>query len=617
MFTAGKDDVVSNIHRRWSFTKINPSSYKQSFAISLVSAAIIEIFSHIFYLHSTVEILALCFPLGLAAFAGSYKLDQLALRGTPVNKLSKIAHVSAFANALWALTILLGLAAELLFSKQSHDNYIIAGMLLAVGLRIGIFTSVFGARIDRAIAVSFIQPIIFLLAFLGPSVQTNNNSFILNSYFGFIFGFTFVALGTIWSVIADRAGRPNVKSTFDLLQAFLAAWTENKVDQMEQYMEERAHDGVIFTRILRFLNDSSSGGNGSGSNITSPNNTATTTTTTTAAAAVVLPDIHPGPFSRVGGSNLPYVMYDAFSKRALIMHSISDHSLNIPSKGEVEKYITDLGNRSKIVEKGKTCSIPVHTRINNAKSAGIAFGNTALITLSLAPAGMEDVPLAMRTELESYGTGLGFSNVLVIDSHNAMGGQLGDLDRADLLKCAMQCLDKLKKSPQQAFTIGFSSLKDISFKLKDSSGELGEAGLAILVLGIDGKNYAIAWADSNNMENNLRDYIISKVNGLKILEICTSDTHSTSGKRTREGYFALGTASNHDDIVRAYEEMAYKAAEDAVRSSFIFAISQSMIKVMGNKQFEDYSLALDKSMRITKFFLGITVATYIAMLILS
>jgi putative membrane protein len=38
---------------------------------------------------------------------------------------------------------------------------------------------------------------------------------------------------------------------------------------------------------------------------------------------------------------------------------------------------------------------------------------------------------------------------------------------------------------------------------------------------------------------------------------------------------------------------------------------------MGNKQFEDYSSALDKSMAITKTFLAITVATYIAMLVMS
>lgn len=609
MFTASNEDVVSNIHRRWSFTKINPSSYKQSFAISLACAAIIELFSHIFYLHSSSLTLALCFIIGFVAFLVSFKLDQRALHGTPVNKFSKIAHVSAFSSALWAFTILIGFAADIVFSKQSHGSYIISGMLLAVGLRIGIFASVFGASLGRAVPVSFIQPLLFSLAFIAPS--NPSLSFFLNPP-GLVFGFAFITLGTIWAIIADRAGRPNVKSTFGLLQAFLAAWSENKADQMEEFMEQRAHQrDDIFTKIIRFnaTGDSSSFKY-------NPQHHLDETTDAATATAIVLPDVHPGPFSMVGGSNLPFLLYEAFSKKALIMHSISDHSLNIPSKREVARYIRDIGNIRNMVEKGKTCSPPVQVAINNARSTGIAFGNTALLTLSLAPVGMEDVPLSMREDLELYATKLGFSGMLAIDSHNAMGKQLSDSDRLDLLTCSKQCLEQLKSLPQQEFRIGFSRLEDISFKLNDTD-ELGEAGLALLILAIKGENYCIAWADSNNMDNKLRDHIISKIKGFKMLEICTSDTHSTSGKRAREGYFALGTMTNHDDLAMAYQLMAEKAAEYSVPCTFEFSISRSKVKVMGTEQFEDYSIALDKSMNVTKIFLGITIAAYIAMLILA
>ncbi|HEX2615281.1 MAG TPA: DUF2070 family protein, partial [Nitrososphaera sp.] len=250
-------------------------------------------------------------------------------------------------------------------------------------------------------------------------------------------------------------------------------------------------------------------------------------------------------------------------------------------------------------------------------ATGIAFGNTAVVMLSLAPAGMEDVPQEMRTELESHGTLLGFSDVLVVDCHNAMGKHLNDSDKVDLAASAKQCLEQLRGQPQDEFTIGFASLEDISQKL-DPAGELGQAGLAVLVIGTGGRNYAIGWADSNNMENKLRDNIVSKISdGANMLEVCTSDTHSTSGKRTREGYFALGTTSNHEDIATAYQQMCQRAVERAGKSTFEFAFSQSTIKVMGNKQFEDYSSALDKSMAITKTFLAITVATYIAMLVMS
>jgi hypothetical protein len=38
---------------------------------------------------------------------------------------------------------------------------------------------------------------------------------------------------------------------------------------------------------------------------------------------------------------------------------------------------------------------------------------------------------------------------------------------------------------------------------------------------------------------------------------------------------------------------------------------------MGRKQFEDYSSALDRSVNVTKIFIAITVASFIAMLAFS
>ncbi|HEX2471718.1 MAG TPA: DUF2070 family protein, partial [Nitrososphaera sp.] len=539
-------------------------------------------------LQAGIESLVVYLPLSLVALLGSHFLDYLALRGTPVRKFSKIAHVSAFANVFWSVTILLGIAADFVFSKPPSMDYVITGMLLAVGFRMGLFISVFGASTARGILVSFIQPLIFFFAFMPPS---SYHSIATQSYAGLAFGAILLAIGIVWTVIADRAGRPGVKSTFGLLRAFLVAWSENRVDMIEELIEARAHENVIATKVIRF----SFAGD---------------------QAVIILPDVHPGPFSMVGGSNLPFLLYERFAKRALVMHSVSDHSLNIPSKKEVEKYIKDLGQMT-TKEKGDTCSAPVQVKINNSTSTGIAFGNTAIVMLSLAPTGMEDIPRSVSSELESFGATIGFPDVLVVDCHNAMGKHLNDSDRKDLIASAKQCLDQLKKQSQKHFKVGFASLDDVDHRI-DQTEELGQGGLAVLVISIDNKNYAIGWADSNNMENTVRDYIVSKINGdATMLEICSSDTHSTSGKRTREGYFALGTTTSPDKITAVYTQLCSKATEMAAGSAFELACAQSAIKVMGKEQFEDYSTALDRSVNVTKIFIAITVASFIAMLALS
>ncbi|MDQ5859955.1 MAG: DUF2070 family protein, partial [Thermoproteota archaeon] len=235
---APRRDDVSNIHRRWSVTRINPSSSRVSYTIWIGCAVIIVVVSHIYNFQEGIASLALYLPLSLVFLVGSHFLDYIALRGTPVHKFSKIAHVSAFANVFWSLTVLLGIAADFVFSKSPSMDYIIAGMLLAVGFRIGLFVSVFGASTTRAILVSFMQPAIFFFAFIPSSLYY---SVITQSYSGFAFGAVLLAIGIVWTVIADRAGRPGVKSTFGLLRAFLVAWSENRVDMIEELIEAKAH----------------------------------------------------------------------------------------------------------------------------------------------------------------------------------------------------------------------------------------------------------------------------------------------------------------------------------------------------------------------------------------
>lgn len=591
MLEGTQEDNVSNIHRRWSFTQLSPSSFRQSFIGSLICGILLVTSIHVYYLQSDASALVLYLVLGAGVLALLHLADYIGLRGTPVNKHSKVAHVALFANILWLLTALLGIASDFVFSKTGSGlDYIVAGMFLVAGLRVGVFTSVFGATLARAALVSFVMPLVFLFAILPAS----SHSALFSSYSGAGFGVAIYVLGVIWVMVADRAGRPIVPSTFGLLQAFLSAWTEKDPTRMEQYIEARAQDETVSTSAIKF----SQSENGS------------------FAGAVVLPDIHPGPFGTVGGSNLPYVLYQHYSNKALVMHGVSDHSLNIPSRREVERYLNGI-SKLEDTHHGDACTRPNQVKEGRSTATGIAFGKTAIVMLSLAPYGMEDVPQSVKAELEEHGKAIGFSSVLVIDCHNAMGRHLSQEDRDALVSSAKHCIEELNSQPQEKFRIGFSDLSDLGESLP--SGELGQAGIAVLALSVGDKDYAVGWADSNNMQNNLRDEILSKCSdGPTMLEVCTSDTHSTSGKRTKAGYYALGEIGGGDRIASAFRSVSKKALERANDyCTFEFGSITSQVRVMGEKQFEDYSNALDSSMKVTKIFLGVTAATYVGMLVVS
>jgi putative membrane protein len=104
-----------------------------------------------------------------------------------------------------------------------------------------------------------------------------------------------------------------------------------------------------------------------------------------------------------------------------------------------------------------------------------------------------------------------------------------------------------------------------------------------------------------------------------MLEVCSSDTHSSSGKRTRQGYYALGNVTTDKDIVCAFEEISQRALSNtkSTSASSSYFEGYSDLKLMGSDQFDNYAKALNKSMTITKVSLGITVALFVIMLYIS
>jgi len=475
--------------------------------------------------------------------------------------------------------------------------------MLAIGLRIGIFNSVFGANLFQAIKTAIIQPLIFLFLIIPYSVFIE----LISNFVAISFGLLLIGIGVLWTILADRTGRPNLQSTFALLQAFLSAWTENKVDRIELILLSKSKDECVDTHIIKFTNKHQ-------------------------ALYWVLPNIHPGPFKEIGGSNLPYQIYNHFSQKAVVFHSASDHSLNIPSKGEVIKYLKSLSNTKNRVDYGNRCSIPIQVNHKKATATGIIFDNTPILILSFAPYGMEDIPEEISKELETYSKNEGFKRLFIIDSHNAMGKKIEKNENEDLLIAGKKCLKILKESPQYDFKIGLSNTNEIKNKLVFGE-DLGKSGLSIILIDVNkdvdcnidnnsssnNNQYVIGWADSNNMKSGLREYVLQHLTqkGIRMLEICSSDTHENSGFRTTEGYYPFGYTTKFEIIADHFYDLIEIACKKLEVYKYEILTVESTVKVMGTSQFSDYSNALDKAMDLTKKCLIITLGVILIMLIFT
>ncbi|MBA3978313.1 MAG: DUF2070 family protein [Nitrosopumilus sp.] len=581
-------DSISSLHKRWLFTNINPSSEKFSYLISVVSLLTNIILINFIINQNDITEFVLASPVIVGVFTVTLLSDFLSLKGTPLNRMSKVLHVAAFANLLWTLTVIFSYVSEfIIYTNHPAINSIMQGMFMAIGLRIGIFTSVFGASLKRAIPISFIQP---LIIFILISFFYFNHIFFTNLSV-YLFGAVILTIGIIWAIVIDRIGRPNFSSAFKILQAFLKAWTENKSDEMERIAEEKANSKSVKTFLIKLKSKKN--------------------------VMIVLPELHPGPFNPIGGSNLPYDIFNFYNKSAMVMHSISDHSLNIPSQNEVKKYLNSL-NHLEYLESGDKCTIPVSYSIGDCNCTGFALGKNAIILLSKSPSGMEDIPPDVKSLLEQYSKELGFEQTLIIDSHNSMGEKIEKRDINNFISMGKKCLEKITESEQFPFKIGYSN----SFQIENQmikSPDLGDGQFGTLTISIKNKEYVLCWCDSNNMKNGIREKIIAKLKseGYNVIEVCTSDTHSTSGKRNTKGYYTLGDITNETKIINIFLQLVKLSRESVSDSTFEIHKSESEVMVMGNDQFDDYSYALEKSFKVTKIFLSVTFIIYIAMLLVT
>ncbi|MEX0861274.1 DUF2070 family protein [Nitrosopumilus sp.] len=561
-------DDVSNIHKRFSLTLLNPASYYFSLVASLIIAAVIALTVHFGYLNESLEEFWYRIPIIVGVLALTQIID---VRFSKKKEYSKSLHSSLFANMLWIVTLLMGLLASVVLVKETSLFFVTFGMFLFASFRIGIYTTTLGVNLKKAWMICFVQPIAMFLVLVPQELWVS----MLSDPLSLGYGISFMIIASVWSVLTDRAGRPGMESTHKTIQAYLASQGNDFTDA-EEIMEKRSNESNVATSQIRFSTQ-----NGK-------------------EFRMVLPEIHPGPYHPVGGSNIPYLIYKNLSSSAMVMHSISNHALNLPSRNEVEKYLKNLES-SEIRDHGIQCTEPVIVQINKSRVIGLLFGNNPLLFLSLSPHGMEDIPNYIKTEIEQYAKNRNYMKPMIVDCHNAMGEEISNEDGEDMLKAAKSCLDTLITKNSFPIELGYANTDGMDVWTED----LGMGGLGIVCLKINGKKYFLGWADANNMENGVREKIIDifTKKDYQLLEICTSDTHFAPVKaRNRNGYYQLGLITSAEKLSKWFFEIAKNAEADITSAKFEILENKTKVKVMGQSIYEDYSKALDNSLRITKTF---------------
>jgi putative membrane protein len=559
-------EATANLQRRYSLLFRLPST-RASATISVLSVVVLSLLPAFL---TTLSAITYLLPSSLLLLLLSFLLERALLANYPVATLRRLMAISYVANGCWITLALLGLALSPLLPTVPSTLFIL-GFFLAVAFRLLIFVSaVCGGDLKGVVAAIF-QPLALftLIYFMAQNLTLSNPT-------TFILGSLFVASVGIYLVVVDRASGDRSLNSLKMLRAFLEAWAAEKPDLLERLIEERSEEAQIKTYLLAFS-----------TNYTNP--------------AIVVSDVHPGPFANVGSSNIPFEMQRRLSDKfaPLILHSFSSHDLNLPSKKYVDLLLESL-NHLKSINSSGVCTEFLTETYGKAIVNGIAFDGTALLTITLAPEGMEDFPSEVSEKIRADAAKLGFNNLIIVDAHNSQGETNSASELNDIVEASKRLLQKLRDSPKYPFKVGFSHSSELNLTFKQ---DVGAGGIGVLLFEVAGKRFLLVGADANNAVRGLRDRLVNgvKIDGVKVVELCTSDTHSASGKaRSPIGYSPLGELTGVDEIINAVRALAKKAEERLADATLTTKLAYAQVKVMGEKILNEFSRIFDNVFEVAK-----------------
>ncbi|MFQ6134664.1 MAG: DUF2070 family protein, partial [Nitrososphaerales archaeon] len=486
-------------------------------------------------------------------------------RNNPLAIFRRLAFVSVISNGIWLALIALGY----LTSPERLLAFIILGAFFSSAFRLLVFGSVFFNHLHIALPVATIQPVL-----ITPLLTTGYNlpTYMVQKPLLFGTGFTLIVAVLLYLRLIDSSGSDILKApVLTMFQAFLKAWSSEEPSSLEDIIEMSSSKTTVKTSIITFHTDRMK-------------------------PMIIVPEVHPGPFYPIGSSNLPFQIHRYFSDRGfspLILHGVSGHELNLTSKKEVDNLLASY-EHLKSLGGSDTCTRPITVKSGKAVANGLAFGDYAMIFLTLSPNSMEDFPREIKRPLEEASLKNGFKHLLLVDTHNSQGSQLGQEESVELIDVTNKTLKKLRKAEQHPFKIGFSHSSELGVTF---ARDIGPAGVAVSVLEVDRDRYMLVAVDANNACRGLREEVINHLNasGMSVLEICTSDTHITAGKvMTIHGYIALGDETRTEYLVDGIKKMYGKAVDNLSESSFDVKYVDTEVKVVGDSLLDDISQALDR-----------------------
>ena len=323
-------------------------------------------------------------------------------------------------------------------------------------------------------------------------------------------------------------------------------------------------------------------------------------------AIMAVPAFHPGPFRNVGSSLFPSMAQEALEEKlqcvVSVPHGLFGHSLDLSSQVQNRRVIDSVLDSMDFPFFESRATPLIRVGKNGASASCQMFGACALVTLTLAPETMEDLPEALNSAIVNEAEKRGVSLAIVIDAHNSIDGPFNLEKMVNPLRmAAVGSLEKALGCQQRPLFVGASKLVPKEFEVEEG---MGPGGISVIVTEVDDQQAAYVTIDGNNMISGLRERILSTLKELGITEgeVLTTDTHAVNGVvLTPRGYHPVGEAMDQAKLIEYVREAATKALNnlEPANASWHKKTIRN-VKVIGEKQIEALCALTDKTAKLAK-----------------
>jgi putative membrane protein len=526
--------------------------------------------------------------LGVAVFSASlaadYAASTLILKRGTIYNLRRTMALSLFCWVIWLLFIFLGAGLTVLLGLEEWwIRFCLMGFSAAIMLRLVVFSSTSAMSYARFLGASFLQPFLCMVSFLafwtgiGNSITARVPAFLLFSVV-----VALVSTFTFLHFLDNMGKRALGMQSLSFFRAFMLNWVLGLNAPFEHLLEELGEKRDVEVCLLKFASSKPK-------------------------AVIVVPSVHPGPFKNIGSSLLPSLLKTSLEKQlgcvACVPHGLLGHEFDLASQRQNEKVIEQAVASARSLEVSEARASPFVKVTNGLATACCqVFGKSAIISFTLAPKTIEDLPKEIGLFVRDEAERRGLSFCAVVNAHNSIDGTAEMQNSLESLKdAATKCLEKVVSLEQLPFEVGAATVTPKEFTLEDG---MGPGGITAVVVKCGGQKAAYVVIDGNNMVSGLREEILLalKSMGIDEGEVFTTDTHSVSALILGgHGYHPVGEVMDREKLIGYVKEAARTATShlEPVKAS-CSDIEVTDITVLGAKQLETLCSLIDKTVQTAK-----------------